>query len=383
MNKRNITILFIASDVNLGGSTASLLNLIRSLRKEIEPMVLFPAEGLGVDLFRHNGIECIVHKHINYISLRSNSIFKNWKHPWRWHYIKRFRFAIGCLWSVWKVLNGRKIDIIHTNTSVNGIGVFLAKVFNAKHVWHVREFIDLDFHQEVYMGFPYLRNLLNQADARIAVSNAIKEHWQLKDENTWVIGNAVRCKDDAISSFDKEKFVLFCSYNINKVKGAEFTIEAFAESRISSLGCRLVMIGHCDETYKEYLLMIAEQLRIREQICIIPCQTDVKPWFSKASAFIMASENEAFGRVTAEAMFYGCPVIARATGGSLDIVQHGETGWLFRDIKECAELISKVCDNKQNSIIVKAQEYALNNFSEEVYAQKILNIYHKLIEEEV
>ena len=177
--------------------------------------------------------------------------------------------------------------------------------------------------------------------------------------------------------------MLFCSYNINKVKGAEFTIEAFAESRISSLGYRLVMIGNCDETYKEYLLMIAEQLRIREQICIIPCQTDVKPWFSKASAFIMASENEAFGRVTAEAMFYGCPVIARATGGSLDIVQHGETGWLFRDIKECAELISKVCDNKQNSIIVKAQEYALNNFSEEVYAQKILNIYHKLIEEEV
>ena len=64
----------------------------------------------------------------------------------------------------------------------------------------------------------------------------------------------------------------------------------------------------------------------------------------------MTSEFEALGRVTAEAMFYGCPVIAHATGGTLDLVKDGETGYLYNTIDECAELIRKVCPENQEKV---------------------------------
>ena len=46
-----IKVLYIAIDSSMGGSTASLLNLIESVRDEVYPIVLFPEEGVGQSCF--------------------------------------------------------------------------------------------------------------------------------------------------------------------------------------------------------------------------------------------------------------------------------------------------------------------------------------------
>ena len=93
----------------------------------------------------------------------------------------------------------------------------------------------------------------------------------------------------------------------------------------------------------------------------------------------MTSEFEALGRVTAEAMFYGCPVIAHATGGTLDLVKDGETGYLYDTIDDCANLIQKVCAESQERLILQAQDFAINNLSQEIYGPKIMNVYNKVL----
>ena len=95
----------------------------------------------------------------------------------------------------------------------------------------------------------------------------------------------------------------------------------------------------------------------------------------------MASENEGLGRVTAEAMFYGCPVIALASGGTLDIVKDKETGYLYNTSDECAELIHHVCTTPQETIILRAQDFVMQNLSQEVYGPKIMTLYNKVIRE--
>lgn len=51
--------------------------------------------------------------------------------------------------------------------------------------------------------------------------------------------------------------------------------------------------------------------------------------FASADAFIFPSRTETLGLVLLEAMAGGCPVVAAASGGILDIVTDGENGYLF------------------------------------------------------
>lgn len=374
-----ITILYICVDSTLGGSTASLYNMIDGIREYINPIVLFPQEGVGYYYFKQNNIESYIYPFIRLHHFKRNNFKEVWNCPWRWHYVKKLRSDYGCYLFMKKLLAGRRIDIVHSNTSPNDIGVLLSRKFHAKHIWHIREFLDLDFHFDIYKGIPHLRKLINKADARIAISSAVKEHWQMPDENTWVINNAIRKKSDACYIQEKEKYLLLSSYYLSDSKGARFAIKVFGLSGMSKDGYRLKLMGNCSDEYKEVLSKIASEYDVLDSVDFVTCQKDVKPYFAKATAYIMASECEALGRVTAEAMFYGCPVIAHATGGTLDLIKDGETGYLFNTVEECAQLIRKVCTENQETLILRAQEFAVNNLSEEVYVPKIMEVYNQVL----
>lgn len=375
------TILYLCIDPTLGGSTQSLLDLIRSVREQVNPIVLVPQQGLAYDTFIKEEIECYAYPFIKLYALQENRIIDVLRYPWRWHVIKKLRFDYGCLKFVKKILNGRKIDIVHSNTSPNDVGVLLAKSQKAKHVWHVREYCDLDFHFSIYKGISRLRELINSADARIAISIALKTHWQLKEANTWVINNAIRSKNDVIYLPKKDKYLLFCSYNLTESKGTRTAIKAFAKSGIAKEGYILKLMGNCSETYENSLRKTMVEFGVENVVEFVPCQPNIKPFFAHASAYIMASDCEGLGRVTAEAMFYGCPVIARASGGTLDMVKDGKTGYLFHTIDECAELIKKVCTENQEKIILQAQQFAIEYLSQEVYGPKIMEVYESVLNE--
>lgn len=377
---KKITILYISIDPFLGGSTASLFNMVECIRDFINPIVLFPEEGVGFDYFTQNGIESYVYPFVCLHRYKANRIKDVWTRPWRWHYIKKLRSDYECYFFVKKILAGRHIDIVHTNASPIDIGVLLARKFHAIHIWHVREFCDLDFHYNIYGGIPRLRNLINNADARIAISSAIKMHWLMGNNNTWMINNAIRKKTEACINVEKKKYLLFTSYFLTESKGTRNAIVAFAKSGIKEEGYRLCLIGNCSDEYMQSLLATLDQYCISEAVEFIPCQTNIKPYFTHASAYIMASECEALGRVTAEAMFYGCPVIAHATGGTLDLVKDKETGYLYNTIDECATLIRDVCSKPQDELILRAHDFAVNNLSQEVYGPKIMEVYNKMLQ---
>ena len=87
------------------------------------------------------------------------------------------------------------------------------------------------------------------------------------------------------------------------------------------------------------------------------------------------------GRVTIEAMFYGCPVIGYNRGGTKEIVQDGVDGFLFESVGECASLMEKIVENRDISkMVLQAQKKAKELFSEESYRDKILSIYRKVIQ---
>lgn len=374
-----LIVLYICPDETLGGSTRSLLNMIQATKDMVSPIVLFSSEGVASAEFRRNGIETIVHPYIKLFEKKS------WKavltHPWRALLIRIIRHELACVLFVKKYLNGRKIDIVHSNYSPVYVGDLLSKVLHAKHVWHVREFLDLDFHYQVYGGLNLLRRRVNKADARVAITSVIRDHWHMPNENTWVIPNAIRSQKDVIYEPNKDKYLLFSAYIMTEAKGTRKAIIAFAKSGVYKRGFCLKLMGNCTDEYKQSLLQTISELGIEDSVEFVPCQSNIKPYFAHATAYLMTSDFEALGRVTGEAMFYGCPVIAHATGGTLDLVQNGKTGYLYNMIDECAELIKKVCATNQEEIILRAQDFAINNLSQEVYGPKIMDVYNRVLKE--
>lgn len=374
-----LIVLYISSDSTLGGSVLSLYDIISSVYDFVYPIVLFPEGGVGYEYFVGKGVECYVHPFVKLYSFKANRLIDVWRHPWKWHHIKKIRTDYGCALYVKRKLKGREVDIVHTNTSPNNVGVYLSRLLKAKHVWHVRECLDAHAQFSMYGGMPRLIRQINHADARIAISSYVKNHWKMVDRNTFLIFDGVCHKDDVVFSSYKERFVLFVSYYISEVKGARKAVKSFGLSRLAEESFKLVFLGNCDIEYRFSLMDTAREYHCEDSIVFVPSQTDVKPFFEKASALIMASENEGLGRVTAEAMFYGCPVVAHASGGTMDIVDNGITGYLFTSIAECSDLLREVCLSDQRQIAMRAQEFAINNLSSDSCGKKVLEVYDAVL----
>lgn len=377
-----ITVLYVSIDSSMGGSTASLFFMIDGIRDVVSPIVLFSQYGPGYDYFTAHGIECYVYPFVKLFSFQKNRLKDVWNHPWRWHPIKKIRMDLKCAWHMRRELKNRKIAIVHTNTSPNEVGIYLAHLFHAKHIWHVRECLDLHINAEIYGGMPRLISKINRADARIAVSSFVATHWQMKQESTYVLHDAVRPVSEAMYNPKKDKVVLFSSYYITEQKGSRMAVEAFGKSGLSEDGFELLFVGNCTDDYKRVLYESAQLFSCEQSVRFIPFQVDVKPYFVKASVFIIASKAEGLSRVVAESLFFGCPVLASSeSGGALDLVKDGETGYVFGSIDECATLMRKICLNDNSSIALRGIQLAKEDLSSEVYVSKIKKVYGDLLKE--
>lgn len=377
LSMRKINVLYISHTTTLGGAALSLYNLIHSVRYSIDPVVLIPGDGPAADFFRDREVKCIIHPFK--CNIRSNRKIL--------HYLffmpRLLRDTIVnfcCCRYIHRELKDKKIDIVHSNASVFTIGVTISKMLLAKHIWHIREFQDIDFGIQPFLGWKDLKRKIYASDAVIAITKAVYDHWGLnKARKSYCIWDAVRSRSEVIFKKKKQKYFFFCAAQLSDNKGAAFAIEAFIKSGLANCGYRLIMAGSLSDEYKSVLLLDLEKHNLVSAVDFIGYLSNIEPYMSEACAFLMCSRNEGLGRVTVEAMFYGCPVIAMATGGTLEFIADGKTGLLFNDISSCAMAMCKVVSESSLDMIHNAQIYALENFSEEEYGKSILRIYNDML----
>lgn len=377
-----LTVLYVCPCPTMCGSTQSLLDLIESVKGSVKPIVLFMYAGIAYEVFRERGIECIVFPFIRlHLFPQNYSLKQRLCHPSHFRLLTLHRVEKQSVKQVILYLRDRKVDIVHSNYSSIVIGLKLAVALKAKHVWHIREYLESGVHvpDRPFGGYALLKALINRADARIVISQPVQSHWGFRKNNTWIIPDAVAKASDRCYYPDKDPYILFCSYFITVAKGAFFTVNAYGKSGLHKEGIRLVFVGHCSDEIHSGIVETARFFGCEDSIEFIPCQDDVKPFFQHARAFIMASTNEGLGRVTAEAMFYGCPVVASESGGTTDLVKDGLTGYLFRTEDECAALLRKICLTSQDTVIRNAQGFVVDTLSIETYGSKILQVYQKVL----
>ena len=179
-------VLFVANEGQIGGATKCLFTLAKALKenKEVDPIILISKKGFLTDMCDKENIKYIILKFDAFVIPASEipvkRLIKKMLFPLLKirHYILNY-FALN---RIDKIIDMDSIDIIHTNVNRDDFGALLSRKYNIPHIWHIREFGDVDY-RCLYFDKDYINFMNNNTDYFISVSNAIKNNFINKGLN--------------------------------------------------------------------------------------------------------------------------------------------------------------------------------------------------------
>ncbi|GAB3291626.1 hypothetical protein GCM10027348_10030 [Hymenobacter tenuis] len=154
-------------------------------------------------------------------------------------------------------------------------------------------------------------------------------------------------------------------------KGQDFVVEALAGLRQQYPQLHLLLVGESTRNegnaYRQAVLARVEALGLASVVHVREFTPHPEVAYRAMDISITASVNETYGMVTIEAMATGLPVVASATGGTLEIVEENKTGLLFplRDAAAFAQAIRRLVQDKDLATRLgqQAQRQALATYS--------------------
>ncbi|HIJ65454.1 MAG TPA: N-acetyl-alpha-D-glucosaminyl L-malate synthase BshA [Candidatus Hydrogenedentes bacterium] len=130
--------------------------------------------------------------------------------------------------------------------------------------------------------------------------------------------------DRAALAPKNEKIVMHIS-NFRPVKRVTDIVRAFAKIA-DQVPARLVMVGEGPERLSA--AAVVKQLGLSDKVTFLGNYRAIENILPAADLLLQPSEHESFGMVPLEAMACRVPVIATASGGIIEVVEHGVTGYL-------------------------------------------------------
>jgi glycosyltransferase involved in cell wall biosynthesis len=377
MNSKIKVVYILNSSNKYGGASKSFLTMLEGLMtKGIEPVVISPmAGGLCEKLEKlHITYSIIPYCMDIYPYIRTTKDY--------FLFIPRiFRTILYNNIAKYKLISYiKKIrpDIIHSNVGPVHIGYHIANKLNIPHVWHIREYQDLDFNMHPLYTMNSFKQKLKQPNNHcVAITGDIYKYFSLGDKDV-VIYNGVLRKSNAQYRETKEKYFLFAG-RLEANKGIKDVIEVFVEFAKKNNEYRLLIAGDTyNIVYKNCLYETVKKSKLENRIIFLGMRDDIYDLMASATALIVPSIHEGFGRITAEAMFNGCLVIGNNSAGTKEILEPEQLGILYNGQHELLAAMQTVSYNGVKSYyptIMKAQKRAVELYSQEQNTENIYKLY--------
>lgn len=131
-------------------------------------------------------------------------------------------------------------------------------------------------------------------------------------------------------------------------------------------------------------LTMLEELGIRQHVNFLGMRPDVPELLAAIDIFVLPSHGrEGIPRVLMEASAMGKAIVATNVRGCREAVVDNQTGLLVppRDPVSLAEAVKKLLNNEElaERLSTAAQTYALENFDERIYFERITKSYQMLL----
>lgn len=239
----------------------------------------------------------------------------------------------------------KPVDILHSQCDFGDVAsLFLARQLSAKVLIRTahneREWAKRPVRRWIFVNglYPFV------FDAELGVSRRVVDILNRRPVARWlhkkaqVMYNAInisRFIDKALPSAAslREKLgvppdapVIGSVGRLTKQKGYHHFLEAAAIVAATVPSARFLLVGGGEE--EKALKQLAETLGIQAQVIFAGPQDHVEEFLAVMDIFVSSSLWEGLPTVILEAIMAGVPVIATAVAGTVEVVKHGETGFL-------------------------------------------------------
>jgi glycosyltransferase involved in cell wall biosynthesis len=373
MNQIKEKILFISIS-EFGGAQKCLLDLIIHLPKRFKPIVIVPNEGLFLEKLKKHEIEYYI------VPFRGW-----WFHKFQIKLIERTFNNIKSIIIIYKFTKKLNIKLVFTNTLYSPIGACLAKILNVPHIWHIHEFLHLNYIQNFDFGLKWSMDFVNRNTNKIICpSTALKENLSnhIFKNKIHIIHNGIdylqinnKPINNNVYINDEKVFTILIIGVIIEFKGQHDAILALYALRNKGKNVKLIIIGNGNIKYINHLKSIAINLGVDSFISWEGFKLNVNDYLSNANALFVCSKYETFGMVILEAMLNKCPVIATRTGGIVEIIEDGYNGFLYEigNINNLVEKTELLINDKElynriskNSFSTCINQYPLSKYINEM-----------------
>jgi len=240
---------------------------------------------------------------------------------------------------------------------------------------------------------PAIHHALTHSDAVTVVSN------YLKDETRRVLGfnghvdivhnffapcPPRRPREDVRQEIGlaKGEVLVFHSSNLRALKRIDLLLETVARIRPPNSFKLLVLAGGSFDPFIEDI----ERLKLGDRVVVRENVYDIEDYLQAADIGLFTSETESFGLSILEAMFFGCPSVARRVGGIPEVVEDNISGILVPSDNPDAlarELNALIHNPARRAAMGQAaQRRAHNHFSAEVIVPRYEALYRRLCSQE-
>ena len=182
-----------------------------------------------------------------------------------------------------------------------------------------------------------------------------------------------------------DKKIIIYPARLSKQKGQEYLVETLNNLRNKNVICLLVGNNDKHQDYKNHLINLINEYKLENNIKFVDNIANINVLYKNCDiAVSSAILPETFGRVSIECEAMQKIFIGTAIGGTLETVIDKQTGFLIPHNN--AEIFAKTIENILNltdeerlKIGTEARKNVLNNFTIDVFYNKMKNLYFNII----
>ena len=278
-----------------------------------------------------------------------------------------------------------RFDVVYSNTLASPAGALIARWLGVPHVWHVREFVEEDHGLMFLLGRSNSLRFLNRTTAScIFNSQAVARRFdaEIVQPTREVVYQAVTLHRVPPSQRrpgqGQEPLAALILGRIQPSKGQLIAIRAVAKARESGVEIHLTIVGGGNPQHVQEMLRLGDALDVADLVTYVGYDASPLKHVAATDVVLVCSRQEAFGRVTIEAMKMGRPVIGTASGGTPELIDDGRTGWLYSpdDADDLASRLVTADTNRSHLAHMGevGRAWAEATFSEERYGDRVLEI---------
>ena len=391
---RPVRVLYLTHYAELYGANRSLLDLVTGSSRmgAVEPFVVLAADGPMAAALQRAGIG---HAVVPFVPWMHKQVYSGRAHHRLLQRIRNRRAAHErdrvneeASQRIIATAKEHRAQVVHTNSSVIGIGGPIARRLGVPHVWHIRELPFLHYHFRVDGGVRRYAWELKQADAIIALSQAVVEdmrQWLPAAERIHIVPNGIVTeqgwKERGSMITDRwartGTFDFLLAGHFHPSKGQVEAIHAFAEVYRYEPATRLHLAGN---GRMDPAREAVQQLGLNEVVHFHGYVERITDVMSGVHALLQCSQHEALGRIVLEARADGLPVIGHASGATPELVTDGANGSLYRTHAELVEAMRRMAHHRSEArrMGTVGRELVLEHYTLELMWHRIHSIYRDL-----